>query len=37
VFVADGRAWEMPDFAALTADPRVRAYLEGAVAPAPTA
>ena len=34
VFVADGRAWEVPDFAGLMADERVRAYLTGAVAPA---
>ena len=33
VFVADGHAWEMPDFASLMADARVRAYLAGAVAP----
>ena len=30
VFVADGRAWQVPDFASLMADARVRAYLEGA-------
>jgi ABC-2 type transport system ATP-binding protein len=35
VFVADGRAWEMTDFARLVADDRVRAYLAGAVTPAP--
>jgi ABC-type branched-subunit amino acid transport system ATPase component len=35
VFVADGRAWALPDFPALMADERVRAYLAGAVAPAP--
>ena len=35
VFVADGRAWPVPDFGALTADARVQAYLAGAVAPAP--
>jgi ABC-type sugar transport system ATPase subunit len=35
VFVADGRAHEMADFAILTADARVRAYLSGAVVPAP--
>ena len=34
VFVADGRAWDVGDFAGLTADARVRAYLAGAVAPA---
>ena len=33
VFVADGRAWAMPDFGRLMADARVRAYLAGAVAP----
>jgi hypothetical protein len=33
VFVADGRAWPVPDFASLMADTRVRAYLAGAVAP----
>ena len=31
VFVADGRAWALPDFATLTADERVSAYLSGAV------
>ena len=31
IFVADGRAWPLDDFAALTADGRVRAYLAGAV------
>lgn len=31
VFVHDGRAWEVPDFAGLLADPRVRAYLAGTV------
>ncbi|HEV8586057.1 MAG TPA: ABC transporter ATP-binding protein [Methylomirabilota bacterium] len=35
VFVADGRAVAMPDFAGFMADARVRAYLAGAVAPAP--
>jgi ABC-type Na+ transport system ATPase subunit NatA len=33
VFVADGRAWPVPDFASLMADTRVCAYLAGAVAP----
>jgi ABC-2 type transport system ATP-binding protein len=32
VFVADGRAWEVPDFTSLVADDRVRAYLAGSVA-----
>jgi ABC-2 type transport system ATP-binding protein len=31
VFVADGRAWEVPDFTSLAADERVRAYLAGSV------
>ena len=31
VFVHGGRAWDVPDFASLTADPRVSAYLSGAV------
>jgi ABC-type branched-subunit amino acid transport system ATPase component len=35
VFVAAGRAHELADFATLTADARVRAYLSGAVVPAP--
>ena len=35
VFVAEGRAWELPDFASLTADERVSAYLAGSVAAAP--
>ncbi|HXH84803.1 MAG TPA: ATP-binding cassette domain-containing protein [Candidatus Tectomicrobia bacterium] len=35
VFVHDGRASELPDFDALTADPRVRAYLSGSVGAAP--
>jgi ABC-type multidrug transport system ATPase subunit len=35
VFVADGRAWEVPDFASLMADERVRAYLAGAAAGPP--
>ena len=30
VFVADGHAWQVPDFASLMADARVRAYLTGA-------
>jgi ABC-2 type transport system ATP-binding protein len=34
VFVADGRAWPIPDFASLVSDVRVSAYLAGAVAPA---
>ena len=34
VFVAEGRAWEVPSFAGLQADARARAYLAGAVAPA---
>ena len=33
VFVGDGRAWAVPDFASLMADARVRAYVAGAVAP----
>ena len=33
VFVSDGRAWQVPDFASLMADENVRAYLAGAVAP----
>jgi ABC-type multidrug transport system ATPase subunit len=33
VFVADGRAWAVPDFASLMEEARVRAYLAGAVAP----
>jgi ABC-type Na+ transport system ATPase subunit NatA len=37
VFVHDGRASELPDFPSLLADPAVRAYLAGAVAPAPAA
>jgi ABC-2 type transport system ATP-binding protein len=32
VFVDGGRAWEIPDFPSLLADPRVRAYLAGSVA-----
>jgi energy-coupling factor transporter ATP-binding protein EcfA2 len=35
VFVADGRAWQAPDFASLVADARARAYLAGSVGPAP--
>ena len=35
VFVHDGRASELADFPSLLADPAVRAYLAGAVAPAP--
>ena len=31
VFVAGGRAWEVPDFTRLIADERVRAYLAGSV------
>jgi ABC-2 type transport system ATP-binding protein len=31
VFVHEGRAWEVPDFAGLLADARVRAYLAGSV------
>jgi ABC-type Na+ transport system ATPase subunit NatA len=33
VFVAEGRAWQVPDFATLMGDEHVRAYLAGAVAP----
>ena len=33
VFVAEGRAWPVPDFATLMGDEHVRAYLAGAVAP----
>jgi ABC-2 type transport system ATP-binding protein len=33
VFVAEGRAWHVPDFTTLMADDHVRAYLAGAVAP----
>ena len=33
VFVAGGRAWQVPDFATLMGDDHVRAYLAGAVAP----
>ena len=36
VFVHDGRAFELADFPSLLAEPAVRAYLAGAVAPAPT-
>ena len=36
VFVHDGRASELADFPSLLGDPAVRAYLAGAVAPAPT-
>jgi hypothetical protein len=32
VFIADGRLTPAPDFDALTADPRVRAYLGAATA-----
>jgi len=35
VFVHDGRASELADFPSLLGDPAVRAYLAGAVAPAP--
>ena len=35
VFVHDGRAWEIPDFAGLLADARVRAYLAGSVGTGP--
>jgi ABC-type Na+ transport system ATPase subunit NatA len=35
VFVADGRAWEVPDFASLMADAQVRAYLAGSVGAGP--
>jgi ABC-type branched-subunit amino acid transport system ATPase component len=31
VFVHGGRAWDLPDFAALTADERVAAYLAGSI------
>ena len=37
VFVHGGRAWALPDFAALAADAHVQAYLSGAVGTAPAA